>query len=39
MDQKRKHNRTINLIREFPTIEEYVLLNRSQNLVISSQPD
>jgi hypothetical protein len=39
VDQKRKHNRKINFIWEVSTIEEDVLLNRSQNLVVSSQPE
>jgi len=39
VDQKRKHNRKINFIWEASTIEEDVLLNRSQNLVVSSQPE
>lgn len=39
MDQKRKHNGTINFIWEVPTIEEDVLLNRSQNLVVSIEPE
>jgi hypothetical protein len=39
MDQKCKHNRTINFLWEVPTIEEDVLLNRSQNLVVGGQPE
>lgn len=39
MDQKRKHNGTIDFIWEVPTIEEDVLLNRSQNLVVSTEPE
>jgi hypothetical protein len=39
MDQKRKHNGTIDFIWKGPTIEEDVLLNRSQNLVVSTEPE